>query len=153
MPSWVVDFLGVFLGAVLGSLFGYWASVKIARDHNSAKRGILIATLRNEISLWPSQTGAPRSPAAYLQARSMPLTAVSLLLSGDVLDARRDERLIRQLIILQSWLGGCKALSELTNFSPQHRQREHWKQKYIKCSQKLDECIEATMRELDKAPS
>lgn len=114
MPGWATDMVGVFLGAVLGALFGFGFSRWQAREEAQARRSTLFRTLSDQ--MWMITTEDVPYDQGRLDTRStIHVSAAGELLRGDTLDARKDATLIRRLIIWQSFEASHNEKVRITN--------------------------------------
>ncbi len=101
MPAWATDMIGVFLGAVLGALFGYAASRWQGRQEATARRHALFRVLSDQLHMLRLES-AENDATRMLKWVPVHVSAADQLLNGHVLDARSDAKLIRLLINWQS---------------------------------------------------
>ncbi len=114
MPGWATDMVGVFLGASLGALFGYGFSWWQARRETQARRAVLFRTLSDQLHAIP--TDEPAFGETVLLTRgTIHVSAASELLNGETLDTRKDARLIKLLILWQSFEASHNELARITN--------------------------------------
>lgn len=98
MPGWATDMVGVFLGAVLGGLFGYAATAHHDRTQTKARRRALLDALAGQLAAIPDVEPLNR----VTTFPPVVITPLAHLLSGDVLDAVKDADLIVDLHWLES---------------------------------------------------
>jgi hypothetical protein len=105
MPSWLSDlsigFAGVFFGALLAGIVGYLFDRMNARRESEARRAALIRALHRQLDMIPYTPGT-LTPDSWMSRSTIHVTAVSQLLDGETLDARKDADLIRLLSVWQS---------------------------------------------------
>lgn len=93
---------GVFLGAVLGALFGYAASHWQGRQEERARRHALFRVLSQQLH-GPPLESPDFSPEVILTRGTIHVSAADQLLAGHVLDSKKDEILIMRLVLWQSF--------------------------------------------------
>lgn len=105
MPGWVLDMIGVFLGAVLGALFGYAATHWKSRQEERARRDALIRALHLQMGTitWTPVSLTPESNSLLVWTPHR-VPAIDHLLNSHVLDATKDADLIRALSLFQGSL-------------------------------------------------
>jgi len=114
MVDWLPELVGVFLGAVLGTLFGSAADRWQSRREANARRAVLFRTLSDQLNMIPAEV--PVVDASALLTRStIHVSAAAQLLQGDILDARKDAVLIKRLIIWQAFQTSHNELTRITN--------------------------------------
>jgi hypothetical protein len=114
MVDWFPELIGVFVGAVLGTLFGYAANWWQSRREAKARRAVLFRTLSDQLHMIPADV--PETDATALLTRStIHVSAAAQLLQGDILDARKDAPLIKRLIIWQAFETSHNEMTRTTN--------------------------------------
>ena len=152
MPAWLIDLLINIAGAFVGVLGGLQTSRWLARSETRARRAVLLDTLREQLRLLPIQPDDPlpndRRPVGGLPASALPVSAIPHLLSGEVLDARRDAALVKQLVLLQAWLGLHSEASHMLNVGNQI-ERSFWSIRLDDIARGLAACRDTTLDQLD----
>ncbi len=133
--SWLWDLVasggfGLFLGALLGALFGYVGTILFDRRETQARRDVLVRSLREEIEPWRKEHFYRFVIGIANWVDPIPLASIDHLLDGHVLDARDDADLIVWLVRLRRRTDQhneyCRVHNE-THYTMQHEidQRSH----------------------------
>jgi hypothetical protein len=116
---WFYNFItnpavSLFLGAFLGGLCGYGASWWYQRQETQARRKALFQVLKDEMRAISAHDQSPIDGSFWLRD-PIHISAVSQLLSGQTLDARKDAPLIRKLVAWQGFEASLNELGRITN--------------------------------------
>jgi len=114
MPDWATDMIGVFLGAVLGALFGYGANWWYQRQQIKARRAAIIRAIQTQFFTIPFTPEGP-SPDSLRSKRTFHVTAAQQLLDGHTLDGTKDASFIRALTRWQASEARYNAAVHLAN--------------------------------------
>ena len=101
VPGWLVDMIGVFLGAFLGALFGYWTNwLHERRKEGQARRALGSMFYGQMITESPGNDPIVDSPPLPQHASLIRLPALAQLLTPGVIDPIKDDNLLMALIHL-----------------------------------------------------